>query len=145
MITYMFMTAPMALLSLISWLRHPYKGSREVTAERLTVKNTAILAALTLLVTFICYFILKALGNASLVLSTVSIATTFAAAGLTFLRSPLYALGYGANDVVLILLWILASLSDPSSLPMVTCFTAFLANDLYGFINWKKMAERQDV
>ncbi len=62
---------------------------------------------------------------------------------LTFLRSPYYAIGYSANDVVLIILWILAAFTDISCLPMVACFVMFLFNDLYGFYNWRKMQKRQ--
>ena len=62
---------------------------------------------------------------------------------LTYLRSPFYAIGYSANDIVLIILWILASIEDISYLPMVACFVMFLANDLYGFYNWNKMQQRQ--
>jgi len=82
---------------------------------------------------------LNARGNAILRVLLIS----FLAASLTFLRSPYYALAYAANDVVLILLWSIASLSDPSYLPMLVCFFLFLANDLYGYINWKRMQSRQ--
>jgi len=59
------------------------------------------------------------------------------------MRNPWYALAYGANDVVLIVLWVLAALRDRSSLPMVFCFLMFLANDLYGYRNWRRMKRRQ--
>lgn len=62
---------------------------------------------------------------------------------LTFRRSPHFALAYASNDVVLIVLWMMASLKDPSYLSVTVCFIAFLVNDLYGFINWKKMQARQ--
>ena len=64
-------------------------------------------------------------------------------AALTYLRSPYYALGYAANDVVLIVLWVLASVVDISYLSMVVCFIMFLVNDLYGFINWRRMQRKQ--
>ena len=83
------------------------------------------------------------MGNNSLVPSTVSVTTSFLASGLTLFRSPYYALGYSANDIVLIVLWVLASFEDISYLPMVFCFVAFLANDLYGFFNWKKIEKSQ--
>ena len=95
------------------------------------------------MVTVSFYFILGALGNANLPVSTLSVATSFLASALTFLRSPYYAIAYAANDVVLIVLWIAAAMQDISSLPMVACFLAFLLNDLYGFINWRRMERRQ--
>ena len=75
--------------------------------------------------------------------STVSVATSFAAAYLTFKRSPYFALVYAANDVVLIVLWVLASLADIHYLSVVVCFVAFLFNDLYGFVSWQRMKARQ--
>ena len=91
----------------------------------------------------IFYFILKYFNTANLVLSTFSVLTSFFAASLTFLRSPYYALGYAANDVVLIILWVLASVENPGYIPMVMCFVVFFVNDVYGYISWKRMAEMQ--
>ena len=54
------------------------------------------------------------------------------------LRSSYYALGYAANDVVLIVLWLLASLTNLGYLPVAVNFIIFFFNDLYGFISWKK-------
>lgn len=143
MITYLGMTAPMAVMSMISWIKHPYKKTKEVEVAKVTRGQIAVMLALTVVATGVFYFILRALGNASLVISTVSVTTSFIAAYLTFLRSEFYALGYAANDVVLIVLWIIAAASDISCLPMVLCFVMFLFNDLYGFYSWRKMRKRQ--
>lgn len=143
-ITYACMTLPMAIVSLISWLRHPYKGTKEVEVSRLTKKKIILIMFLTAAVTVAFYYILRALDTANLVVSTISIATSFAAASLTFLRSPYLALGYASNDVVLIILWLLAAVEDISYASMVLCFVLFLANDLYCFYNWRKMQKRQE-
>ncbi|MBQ8613423.1 MAG: nicotinamide mononucleotide transporter [Ruminiclostridium sp.] len=144
MITYLCMTAPMAVMSIISWARHPYKDSKEVEVSHLSPKKIIVMIILTAIVTAVFYFVLKALHNASLIISTISVATSFIAVYLTFLRSPYYALGYAANDIVLIILWIIAGIEDISRLPMVMCFIMFLVNDLYGFYNWRKMRNRQE-
>ena len=90
------------------------------------------------------YFILRALGNASLGVSTLSVTTSFLASALTFLRSPYYALAYAANDIVLIVLWVIASFADTSYIPMTVCFVMFFANDMYGFYNWRRMEKCQE-
>lgn len=143
MITYLGISAPIAIISAITWFKNPYKGTKEVKIAPLTPKKLSVLLILTTAVTFIFYFILKALGNASLIVSTISVATSFFAASLTILRSPYYAIGYSLNDVVLIILWTIATLSDISKLPMLACFIVFFANDIYGFISWKRMQHRQ--
>ena len=142
-ITYLCMTAPMALLAMITWLRNPYKDSAEVTVRRLTGKHWLVLGVSTVVVTAVFYFILQAVGNAALWVSTLSITTSFLASGLTALRSPYYALAYAMNDLVLIVLWVIAAFAEISSVPMVACFVMFFANDLYGFINWRRMEKRQ--
>ena len=141
--TYGFMSAPMAVVSIISWLKHPYEGSKTVKVNKLKWYHLVIMVVLTAIVTVTFYFILGALGTASIYVSTLSVATTFASVYLTFLRSPYYAIGYFFNDIVLITLWIIASIKDPSRISMVICFAVFMANDLNGFISWKRMQKRQ--
>ena len=146
MITYLGMSAPMAALAVISWVRNPYEqGKAEVRVNRLKLPEVLFLAVLTILVTILFYFILKFFGTANLLPSTLSVTTSFLASYLTFRRSPFYALAYAANDLVLIVLWILAALEDPSYLPMILCFAMFFLNDTYGFINWQRMQKRQKI
>lgn len=144
MITYLGMTMPMAVVSLISWLKNPYKGNKaEVKVNKLGRKEIPFMIILTISVTVVFYFILKAFDTANLFPSTISITTSFVAAYLTFRRSPFFALGYATNDIVLIVLWVLATKEDISYISMVICFVVFLFNDLYGFFNWLKMQKRQ--
>ncbi len=143
LITYSFMTAPMAIVSIISWAKNPFKNTGEVKVGRLDPKKVGVLAVLTAGVTTAFYFILRALGNANLLVSTLSIATSFLAAGLTFLRSRWYAIAYCANDAVLFVLWLLAALDSLSYLPLVLCTAMFLVLDIYGFVSWNLMQKRQ--
>ncbi len=145
MITYLCMTAPIAALAVISWLRHPYKGTKEVEVHTLTKLQCVLMWVLAFAVTAIFYFILSALGNANIFFSTISVTTSFIASYLTFFRSPYYALGYAANDIILIVLWVLASVENLSYVPMVICFIMFFANDMYGFFNWRRIKKRQDA
>ncbi len=145
MITYLGMTAPIAVLSIVSWLRHPYEeGKSEVKVAHLSPMKLVSVFLLTLIVTFAFYYILKYFNTANLIFSTISVATSFLASYLMFLRHPTYALAYAANDIVLIILWILATMTSISYLPMVVCFLMFLANDIYGFYNWSRMRTRQN-
>jgi len=144
MITYLGMTMPIALWSVIVWLRHPFAGRRaEVEICRLKPRQYLVAVLLGVTVTVPFYFLLRALGTARLLLSTVSVFTSLEAVWLSLKRSPAYALGYAANDVVLILLWLLAARESPEALGMVVCFLAFLVSDLYGFFNWQRMERAQ--
>lgn len=144
LLTYIGMCLPMAVLSLISWLRHPYQGrTSEVQIGSLRRAEAPFLVLGTLLVTFLFYFILKALHTPHLFPATVSVATSFVAAYLTFRRSPGYAVAYAANDIVLILLWVLAALEDPVYFSVVICFSAFFLNDMYCFFHWQQLRRQQ--
>lgn len=145
MITYLGMTAPMAVFALISWLKNPYNGNKsEVKINRLKLKEIIFMIPLAVIVTFIFYYILNAFHTANIIPSTISVTTSFLAAYLTFRRSPFFAVAYAANDIVLVILWILAAFSDISYLSVVICFVMFLVNDIYGFINWLQMQKRQE-
>lgn len=144
MITYMGMTMPMAALSVISWLKHPFKkGKNEVKIHKLTRFEKFLMILLSFIVTLIFYFILKALNTPNLLFSTISVTTSFLASYLTFFRNSYYALAYAANDIVLIVLWILASIESFSYFPMIICFVMFFINDIYGFISWKIREKKQ--
>ena len=144
MITYLCMTAPIAMISIISWLKHPYEDTKEVEIAHVTKKQVFLMVILAIVTTTVFYFILRFLGNANLLVSTISVTTSFVACYLAFLRSPYYALGYAANDIVLIILWIMATMEELVYLPMVICFVMFFFNDIYGYYNWKKMRKRQE-
>lgn len=144
MITYLCMTAPIAMISIVSWLKHPYENTKEVEITHITKRQVFTMITLAIVVTTAFYFILHWLKNANLLFSTISVTTSFVACYLAFLRSPYYALGYAANDIVLIILWIMATMEDLSYLPMVICFVMFFINDIYGYYNWKRMRRRQE-
>lgn len=144
MITYLGMTLPMAVWSAVTWLRNPSAGSKsEVAIRRLEKKHFLFLLVLSIVVTGAFYFILRWLETPNIVFSTLSVTTSFLAASLTMLRSSYYALGYAANDLVLIVLWGLAAAKDPVYIPVIINFMIFFMNDMYGFISWKKRERTQ--
>ncbi len=145
-ITYMGMSVPMAIFALVSWFKHPYKGNRtEVEIGHLKCQDYLVASILTIVITIAFYFILESLGTTNLIPSTISVATSFAASYFSFKRSPYYALGYVANDLVLIVLWVMATIKDISYLSVVICFVVFLLNDLYGFFSWNFRYHRQNT
>lgn len=80
---------------------------------------------------------------ANLLPSTLSVTTSFIAIYLTFRRSAYFGLAYAANNIVLIILWTLASMTNVSYMSVMICFVMFLVNDLYSFANWGKVQKRQ--
>ena len=144
MITYLGMTMPMAAFALISWLRNPYQGNKaEVKVNNISRAETWLMWFLTAIITVLFYYILAFFDTANLLPSTLSVTTSFVAVYLTFRRSPYFALAYATNDIILIVLWVLASIYDMKYISVVVCFAAFLINDIYGFISWRKIKIRQ--
>lgn len=146
MITYLGMTMPMAVFAFVSWVRNPYNGNKsEVKVNSICAREIVFMWILTAGVTVGFYFILSALDTANIIPSTISVTTSFLAVYLSFRRSPFFALAYAANDIVLIVLWVLASVENAKYISVAVCFGAFFANDLYGFVNWRKMKKRQSA
>lgn len=145
MIIYLGMQIPCATASLISWLRHPSdKGSAEVKIGKFNKKHVYILIPLTAAIVTAFFFVLKTLGTENLIVSTVSVGTSFVALYLMTLRIPAYALVFILNDIVLIVLWSMACANDLNHLALVVCFSIFLINDTYTFICWTRRKARQD-
>ncbi|MBQ8904707.1 MAG: nicotinamide mononucleotide transporter [Oscillospiraceae bacterium] len=144
MITYVGMTAPIALFSIITWLKNPSAEEKNtVQISRLSHRTTLAMILSCIAVTAFFGYILKILDTPNLVISIISIITSYLASYLMMYRNSYYALAYAANDVVLIILWVLASMDNISYLPMIACFLMFLANDIYGFVSWKKREKKQ--
>ncbi len=144
MMTYLGMSLPMAVVARITCLKNPSKKSKaEVKVNTLSKKEILLGFIVALIVTVIFYFIMKALGTANLTISTVSITTSFFAAYLTFRRSEFFALAYALNDIVLIIMWTMATINNIGYISVIICFVVFLVNDTYSYINWRKMKVRQ--
>lgn len=139
MLTYLGMTLPMAVWSTITWIKNPSENNgNEVQIQSLSKKHIVALCISGIIVTAVYYYILKSFNTPNIIFSTISIITSFIAASLTMLRSSYYAVWYAVNDVVLIILWVLASLKDPAYIPDVVNFSIFFMNDMYGFMSWKQ-------
>lgn len=100
MITYLGMSAPIAVASVVTWLRHSCKG-KDVKVNSLSPREYLGLFGAGLIVSFVFFFILRAFHTSRLIVSTVSVLTSFLASYLTMRRSAYYAVAYAANDVVL--------------------------------------------
>ncbi len=144
MVTYMGMTAPMAVVALIAWLRHPFRQNRaEVAVKCISKREMAFAFVLSAAVTILFYFILISLNTANLIPSTISVYTSFLAVYLTARRSEWFSLAYAANDIVLIVLWSLAAFENLSYVSVIVCFVMFFINDIYAFLSWRKMRRMQ--
>lgn len=145
-ITYLGMTYPSSLIALIVWLKNPYKeGKSVVKVSQLSKKNMLLLVCTTPIVGFIFYQVLVFLNTPFILISTISIVSSYIASMLMFFRSRHYAIFYAINDLVLITLWTLASHNDGRYIPMIICFVIFFIHDSYAFFNWKTINKEKQL
>ena len=145
MIIYVCMQIPCCTASFISWLKHPSnKGTAEVKVGEFRKKHLAILIPLAAAITVAFYFILQSFDTENLIVSTISVTTSFVALFLMILRVPAYAIAFIFNDIVLIVLWSLACVQDIGYLALAITFGIFLINDTYTFICWTKRKKRTE-
>ena len=86
MITYVGMTAPIALFTTISWLKNPYeKGKNEIKVSTIRFTTLIIILFLTLIVTIGFYFILKYFHTSNLLISTICFLASMLPTAHTFL------------------------------------------------------------
>jgi len=144
MITYLGMSMPIAVFSIITWLKNPYKkGEGVVKIRKFTFLEGVIMLLIAIGVTVGFYFVLRVFDTPNLIISTISVTTSFCAAYLMLRRISYYAIAYALNDIILIILWVLATIENIIYLPVVACFLIFLLNDLYAFISWKAREKYQ--
>ena len=143
MVTYLGMSMPMAIWAAVIWFRNPSEENEDAVKIRVITKfHWGILSVLSLIVSVVFYFLLKWFKAPNLFVSTLSITTSFFAASLTLLRSSYFAFFYAMNDLILIILWVLAAIKDPVYIPVIVNFMIFFINDMYGFISWKHREKR---
>jgi nicotinamide mononucleotide transporter PnuC len=148
MIIYLALMLPIHIASIVTWIKNSSKKKGkmpEVKVNNIRAKEFAIggVVACGLMVGF--YFLLKALNTDNLVISTISLITSLAAAYLMLRRCEYYNICFILNDLVLIALWSLKmSVDGISVLPTVLSFVIFLATDTYSFISWRRLKKRQE-
>lgn len=145
-IIYIGLMIPVSVASIVSWLRNRNKENLStVKVNKIHGMEYLYLAIASLVATVAFYFLLQALDTSQLIISTISLVTSAVASYLMLRRCSYYALGFVANDIVLIALWSMVVVtSGLQFLPSVISFCIFLINDIYGFIHWK-MEERKQT
>ncbi|MDE5721528.1 MAG: nicotinamide riboside transporter PnuC [Clostridia bacterium] len=145
MIIYFALMVPIHVISIFTWIRNRFDGkAHEVKINKLKALEYILMVIGSVAATFAFYFLLRALNTDNLIVSTISLITSLAAAYLMLRRCEYYSICFIANDAVLIVLW---SMKIPSTglsvLPSVLCFSVFLIIDGYSFLSWRKMRKRQ--
>ena len=139
-----FLTFPIMIIGIISWLRHQDKEEDTVIISSLSKKEITIALLSQLVLFWIYYFILKAFNTDLLVISTMSVVTSVLASYFEARRSKLSLFCYIANDLVIITLWLIPIISGQIELISVLVGPILLLiNDIYGSYNWRRLKNQQ--
>ncbi len=139
-----FLTFPIMIIGIISWLRHQDKEDDTVIISSLSKKEITIALLSQLVLFWIYYFLLKAFNTDLLVISTISVVTSVLASYFEARRSELSLFCYIANDLVIILLWLIPIINGQTELISVLVGPILLLiNDIYGSYNWIRLKKQQ--
>lgn len=139
-----FLTFPMMIIGIISWLKHQDKDEDVVIISSLSKKEIVFAFSSQLILFWIYYFLLKAFNTDLLMISSLSIVTSVLATYFEARRSELSLFCYVANDLILITLWMIPIINGDTSLISVLIGPMLLlVNDIYGSYNWKRLKDIQ--
>lgn len=139
-----FLTLPIMIIGIVSWLRHQDKEDDVVIINSLSKKEIIIAFSLQLILFWAYYFLLKAFNTDLLIISSISIVTSVLASYFEARRSELSLFCYIANDIVIITLWIIpVILGDTALISVLVGPILLLINDIYGSYNWRRLKKVQ--
>ena len=140
-----FLTFPIMIIGIISWLRHQDKEDDVVIISSLPKKEIILAFSSQLVLFWIYFFILKLFNTDLLIISTLSVVTSVLASYFEARRSELSLFCYIANDLIIITLWLIPIISGQTELiSVIVGPILLLINDIYGSYNWKKLKEKQE-
>lgn len=144
LIITVFLTFPIMVIGIISWLRHQDKEEDTVIINSLFKREIVIVLLSQIVLFWIYYFILKAFNTDLLIISSISIVTSVLASYFEARRSELSLFCYIANDIVIITLWLIPIINGQIEIISVLVGPILLLiNDIYGSYNWKKLKKQQ--
>lgn len=139
-----FLTFPIMIIGIISWLKHQDKEDDVVIISSLSKKEIIFAFSSQLILFWGYYFLLKVFNTDLLIISSLSIVTSVLASYFEARRSELSLFCYVANDLILITLWIIPIINGNTSLISVLIGPLLLlVNDIYGSYNWKRLKNIQ--
>ena len=139
-----FLTFPIMIIGIISWLKHQDKEDDVVIISSLSKKEIIFAFSSQLILFWGYYFLLKVFNTDLLIISSLSIVTSVLASYFEARRSELSLFCYVANDLILITLWIIPIINGNTSLVSVLIGPLLLlVNDIYGSYNWIRLKNIQ--
>lgn len=140
---YNILMIPMIIIGVISWKKNMEANESEVKARNLTPAGWLILIVGSILAVAAYSFILKALGGAFALVDAASTTFSVIATLLMLARYSEQWVMWVIVNAVSVVLWAIAFINgNGSGITYLVMWIAYLFNSVYGYINWRKMAEK---
>ena len=132
------------IIGIIEWLKHQDKEEDTVIINSLSKKEITVALLSQLVLFWAYYFLLKAFNTDLLIISSISVVTSVLASYFEARRSEWSLFCYIANDLVIIILWLIPITQGQTELLSVLLGPILLLiNDIYGSYNWKRLKKQQ--
>lgn len=136
---YNILMIPMIIIGIISWKKN--MGEEEVKARNLSVRGLILLVVSIVVSTLLYSGFLKILGGAFALVDSTSTVISIIATILMITRYSEQWILWIIVNIVSVLLWFMALQSGSNGgITMLVMWTAYLFNSIYGWWNWRKMA-----
>ena len=144
MLIYLCVYLPLKIISIFNWTKNKFgKNVMQVKVGTFRRTECIVCSLLIFALTVPFYFLLKYLNTDNLIISTISLIPSLAATYCMLRRIEYFSLCYVLNDIVMVIVWSIKLSDGFDALPSVIAFSFFILNDLYSFINWKRLKKKQ--
>jgi nicotinamide mononucleotide transporter len=140
---------PVQFIGIYMWSRNKTKQStigEDVQVNRMSLKAWVYTIAAIIVATVLYAILLKTIGGRSVGLDSATNVLSVTAQILMLKRFAEQWLMWIVVNVLSIAMWLITlDATGGNDYTMVVMWTAFLFNSVYGYINWVRMAKRQEA
>jgi len=128
---------PTQFIGLYMWKKHMNLDDKSVKSKKMTLGQIGIYIIVTIIMIFICQYILELLGGNQTWLDSTTLVISLTANLLMVLRYKEQWALWIIVDIITVILWVLAG-----DWIQVSMWSIYLLNAFYGFFKWSKMNEK---
>ena len=136
---------PMNFVGWFAWKKHMNDDTGEVVKERLTVKKSVFVYALTAAAIFVYGLILKALGGNLPFIDSMSTVVSVVAQILSIKRLMEQWVLWIVVDVVTVIMWAVHFARGGETVATLAMWSVYLINALIMFFRWYKESKKNEV
>lgn len=139
---YNVIMVPIIIFGFFSWKKNMAESGEEVRARNLTAIGWLLLIVGTVIAIFAYNSLLGFLGGEHTIIDSATTTMSLIAAFLMLARYSEQWILWIVVNVGSIFLWVLLFMEgDSSAITMIVMWSAYLINAIYGYWNWRKLAQ----